>query len=253
MPSDQNRAFKLALLASLALHALLLFGFSTLRHPALRAAPVASIVAHLVEPAPVPAPPAAAPAPPQIEPLKPAPPRAAAPKPKPRAAPKPVPKTDPPAPLPIPEPSAPVEPAAPPAVARTEPVPSPAAPSAPATAAGAAATAPAPAAADSIDVDSLAQYRLQVASAARKYKRYPRVAIDNNWEGAVLIRVVIAANGRIAAVSVKTSSGYEVLDEQALDMFRKAAPLVQVPAALRGKEFAIEVRAIYNLKDQASG
>ena len=253
MPSDQNRAFKLAVLASLALHALLLFGFSTLRDPARRAAAVAPIVAHLVEPAPTPAPPAAAPAPPQVEPLKPAP-RAAAPKPKPRATPKPVPKAAPPAPLPIPEPSAPVvEPAAPPAVARSEPAPSPAAPSAPATADGAAATAPAPAAADSIDVDSLAQYRLQVASAARKYKRYPRVAIDNNWEGAVLIRVVIAANGRIAAVSVKTSSGYEVLDEQALDMFRKAAPLVQIPAALRGKEFAIEVRAIYNLKDQASG
>jgi hypothetical protein len=36
-------------------------------------------------------------------------------------------------------------------------------------------------------------------------------------------------------------------------MFKKAKPLVQIPAALRGKEFTIELRAIYNLKDQDSG
>ena len=104
-----------------------------------------------------------------------------------------------------------------------------------------------------MDAGSLAQYRLQLISVARKYKRYPRVAMDNNWEGDVVVRMVIGANGMISALSIKTSSGHEVLDQQALEMFKKAKPLVQIPAALRGKEFTIELRAIYNLKDQDSG
>ena len=255
MHSDQNRAFSQAVLASIALHALVLFGFTALKNSAPRAGPTGPLVARLVEPAPPPAPPVAAPIPPQVEPPKPAP-REAAPRPKPRAAAKPSPRPSVPSPLPVPETApapptaaepAPAAPAAPRAAATSEP----AAPAA--SAAARIETAPSPPAAEAIDAGSLAQYRLQLISAARKYKRYPRVAMDNNWEGEVLVRMVIGANGTISAASVKTSSGYEVLDSQALDMFRKAKPLVQIPAALRGKEFSIEVRAIYSLKDQASG
>jgi hypothetical protein len=36
-------------------------------------------------------------------------------------------------------------------------------------------------------------------------------------------------------------------------MFRKARAEVSLPAALRGKQFSLEVRAVYNLKDQPSG
>ena len=104
-----------------------------------------------------------------------------------------------------------------------------------------------------MDEGSLAQYRLQLISAARKYKRYPRVAMDNNWEGDVVVRMVIGANGMISALSIKTSSGHEVLDQQALEMFKRAKPMVQIPPSLRGKEFILELKAIYNLKDQDSG
>ncbi len=88
---------------------------------------------------------------------------------------------------------------------------------------------------------------------ARKYKRYPRAALDNNWEGRAIVRMVIGANGMIASLTVVSSAGHEILDKQALDMLQKAKPRVQIPAGLRGKEFAIEIPVIYNLKDQASG
>jgi periplasmic protein TonB len=240
---NDSRAFNYAVLTSIVLHGLLLFGFSQ-RDPAKRAAPLAPILARLVQP-PVPA---AAPAPvaPQLEPAKPQPRDKPAPR-KSVAAPKPVAKAAPPAPVaepaPVstpapaaPEAPAPAAPDAAPMIARVEPVPAPAAPSA-----------------ETFDVGSLAQYRLQLISIARKYKRYPRVAMDNNWEGEVVVRMVIGANGMITALGVKTSSGHEVLDQQALEMFKKAKPLAQIPVSLRGKEFTLELRAIYNLKDQDSG
>lgn len=261
MPSDPNRAFNYAVLASIALHGLLLFAFSAHNDQAKRAALPGPIVARLAQPPP------ALPVPPPREPVKPealqtpppkpvaAPKPAPAPKPVAKPAPKPQPraKTEPPAPVapapvteavpaapPVPmappAPAAPAAPPAPPVIARTEPAPAPASPTV-----------------EAVDAGSLAQYRLQVISAARKYKRYPRVAMDNNWEGDVVVRMVVGANGMISTLSIKTSSGHEILDKQALDMFRKAKPLVLIPAALRGKEFTIELRAIYNLKDQESG
>ena len=236
-PNGHNRVFQYAILASLALHALLLLGFPDLIDRARRAVSFpAPLIARLMEPEP------AAPAPPptpvqKVEPPKPAP----------RLA-KPVPKATQPAPVaPAPmaeQPVPPVESAQP-----AQPVPAP-----PVAAAAPQPTAPAPqstatlSAAPSADAQSRDQYRVQLIDEARRHKRYPPLARENNWQGNVLVGVAIAADGR-ASVTVKGSSGHEILDRQALDMFRQAARAVPVPPALRGKEFALEVRAVYGLEE----
>ena len=89
-----------------------------------------------------------------------------------------------------------------------------------------------------------------IYAAAKRYKKYPRVALDNSWEGKAIIHLVIGANGMISSISIKTSSGHEVLDEVALETLKKAKPLVPIPAALRGREFGIDVNFIYSLKDE---
>ena len=100
-----------------------------------------------------------------------------------------------------------------------------------------------------IDEDLVARYRLQLISAARRYKRYPRAALDNQWEGATEVAMLIGENGRIREITISQSSGHEVLDRQAIDMFRKAKPLVAIPAELRGREFRVTLKAIYSLRD----
>ena len=62
------------------------------------------------------------------------------------------------------------------------------------------------------------------------------------------ISIAVAAGGR-PTVTLKSSSGYEVIDRQALDMFRQAARAVPLPPALRGREFTLEVRAVYGLEE----
>ena len=54
----------------------------------------------------------------------------------------------------------------------------------------------------------------------------------------------------ISGISIKTSTGHEILDQSALDTLRKAKPLVPIPAALRGREFGLDVNFIFNLKDE---
>jgi protein TonB len=230
---EENRPFNYAVLASLVLHAAVLFA---IKHPepANRAQPQVPIIARLVEPPEPPAvdsPPAT---PPQAERMK---PRARA-----KPAPKPPVKAGP---APQPELIAPQGPTAEP-----EPQPAPVTPpSAVAAEEGPAAPAPERVGEAPLPAHTVGQYRLEIMSAARKSLRYPPLARENNWEGRVALRIVFSPSGRIASLNVTRTSGYEVLDKQAVEMYRNAAAAVPVPPVLRGKEFAIEVAAAYELKD----
>jgi periplasmic protein TonB len=234
---NRNRNFHYAILASLALHALLLFAFPDLVDSARRAASIPpQIIARLMAPEPAPVPESApekkeVPPPPQKKAAKPKPPPMLA---TPRPAPVPA-----PIPAPAPEPVVPPAPPQPP-VAAVDPQPASPPAASPAPAAPAPAQAP-----ESLSRD---QYRLQLIDEARRHKRYPPIARENNWQGDVRVGVAVAANGR-PTVTLKGSSGYDVLDRQALEMFTQAVRAVPIPPALRGKEFALEVRAIYGLED----
>jgi periplasmic protein TonB len=56
-------------------------------------------------------------------------------------------------------------------------------------------------------------------------KRYPHEARMNQWEGRVIVRVVINEQGQLLDASVAMSSGYEVLDRAALEVIRESCPL----------------------------
>jgi periplasmic protein TonB len=227
---SDNRSFYYAMAASVALHALVLLAFPDLVATARRAASIPpQIIARLMAPQPEPAPPAPVPAP-----------AAKAEKKKAPRATKPAPVISTPQPAP-----GPTVPPAPPPVAAEAPAPQAAPPVA------AVESQPAPQAAQPAQPpESLSrdQYRLQLIDEARRHKRYPPLARENNWQGDVRVDVAIAANGR-PTVTLKGSSGYEVLDRQALEMFAQAARSVPVPPALRGREFTLELRAVYGLED----
>jgi TonB family protein len=238
--SDSNRVFYYAIFVSLALHALLLLGFPDLLSSARRAVESfpPPILARLIAPEPA--------APPEAE--KPPAPPPPVQKPKPAAA-KPIAK---PAPSPLPAPVAEPEPTPPaPPVAAVEPAPTPA-PPAPVQA-PVAVTPPMQVgeSAAAREARTIGEYRLELIEAARRIKdrtRYPPIARDNNWTGNTNVSVAVPPGGA-PAVSVRGTSGHQVLDQHALGIFRQATQEVQVPQALRGKAFAVEVRMDFTLKD----
>ena len=95
----------------------------------------------------------------------------------------------------------------------------------------------------------MAQYRAAIIAQAKRYKRYPRFARDNGWEGKVDVRLSIGADGAIASLRVARGTGYAILDQQALEMIRRAKPDAPIPAGLRGKAFGIDVPVIFSLRD----
>ncbi|HVJ13743.1 MAG TPA: TonB family protein [Burkholderiales bacterium] len=234
MSADRrNRVFHYALVASLALHALLFLSVPDFLDRAQRAAAsVPPIIARLMAPEPAPAPPVAPavePPPPEKPKKKPAPPAVMA---KPAPAPLPAPAAVPA--LPPPVAAAPAAPASPP--------PAPAVPAPP----GPVASSPAVP-----DEQSADRYRMElIAALARMIKdSYPQQARDNNWEGDVLLGVVVRANGSVA-ISVKRSSRFRVLDAGAVAALRQAVQEVPVPPTLRGRDAPLkDLMVQYRLED----
>ncbi len=89
---------------------------------------------------------------------------------------------------------------------------------------------------------------LKLADAAKRYRRYPVQAMERGWQGRVEIRVVIGTNGTIEDALIKTSSNYQILDDQALDMVKRGKPLTPIPAALHGREFTMDIPVIFELQ-----
>jgi periplasmic protein TonB len=249
MRDGVSRALLLAFAASILLHVALFVVLPRVRELSALIPPEPQpLIAHLVE-EPAAAPPAEKPAtPPKPEPAPPKP-RPAPPKPRPAPIARPAPSPEP-APAPVPAPELPPSPlGAPTPAPQPEPaVVAPPPPTAPVAAAPAAASpAAGPPGPPALDAAALNRFRSGITLQAKDFKRYPRVAIDNGWEGDVLVRMSIGPDGRIAALRVARSSGYETLDRQALEMFRRAKPRVPVPEALRGRSFDLELLAVYRL------
>jgi protein TonB len=121
--------------------------------------------------------------------------------------------------------------------------PGPIAPAGPAVPAPTTVAAAAPSAAaargDTIDRDAAQRYVTQLATVAVKYQGLPRAALENGWDGVSEVRLTIGENGRIREAVVGTSSGHEVLDQRAIDIVRKSAPLTEITGGLRNKEFTV--------------
>jgi protein TonB len=100
---------------------------------------------------------------------------------------------------------------------------------------------------EALDYGSLAQYRLALIGTAKRHRLYPAYAIERGWHGRVEVRLSIGADGGLAAAQIRSSSGHQVLDGQALEMLRKASELTPLPPALRDREFTVDVPVVFEL------
>ena len=101
--------------------------------------------------------------------------------------------------------------------------------------------------AQTLDAGTLAQYRLSVLGAARRFKSYPDVAIENSWQGKAEVRMVIDSTGEISGLEVRTSAGHAVLDQHALYIVGRAKAVAPIPPALRGRGFIVDVPVVFSL------
>ena len=122
-----------------------------------------------------------------------------------------------------------------------------------------AAAAPAPASAPAVDeapgvragvsADDVRRYRVSLASAARRFKRYPALARERGWEGTVEVAIRFASALPAPDVVVVRSSGHDLLDEQAVQMMAQAARTTTLPDGLRGRDLEIPLPVKFSLDE----
>jgi protein TonB len=103
---------------------------------------------------------------------------------------------------------------------------------------------------EGISPDALRQYRMTLAVAARRFKRYPSLARERGWEGRVEVAVSIRAWHR-PRISLVHSSGHALLDEQALSMIEQASMATTLPEALQGIDFRLLLPIEFTLDDES--
>ncbi len=104
---------------------------------------------------------------------------------------------------------------------------------------------PLPMAPSQADLDG---YSNSLWGAISKHKKYPKIAQMRGWQGEVIVELQLDGNGKIKSKKIAQSSGYEVLDKQALEMVEKALPFPIPPETLRSNNFTITVPVPFKLE-----
>jgi len=77
-------------------------------------------------------------------------------------------------------------------------------------------------------------------------QRYPVLARSNHWEGRVVLRIVIGAQGQLRDLKLVESSGHHVLDQDAESLVRQVFPL-QMTQTLAQPHLVVSLPIIYRL------
>jgi protein TonB len=100
-----------------------------------------------------------------------------------------------------------------------------------------------------VSADDLRQYRLSLAIAARRFKRYPAVARERGWEGTAEVALSFSALLPAPQIDLATSSGSPLLDEHALAMISRAARITALPDGLKGRDLRVLLPVKFSLDE----
>jgi protein TonB len=110
---------------------------------------------------------------------------------------------------------------------------------------------------ESADPAAMARYIRLLGELLAQQQQYPRQAALRGWEGEVKLRLQVARKGNIVAVHVLHSSGFEVLDQHAVQLVQgatlpppPAAWFSNAPSTAVSPDFLIDIPIHYALKKQ---
>ena len=91
-------------------------------------------------------------------------------------------------------------------------------------------------------------YTNQLTRAIAKQKKYPKIAQMRQWQGEVLLNIEIDPQGNLVKADILEKSRYKILNNEAIDMVKRASPFPQPPEELRLKNFTVLVPISFKLE-----
>lgn len=79
---------------------------------------------------------------------------------------------------------------------------------------------------------------------------YPPQAIARGWQGKTLLLLRFGRRGALLDVAVRESSGYAVLDTEAIEMAKRAKTQLPIPDILKDRNFSLTIAVNFRLLDE---
>jgi protein TonB len=89
---------------------------------------------------------------------------------------------------------------------------------------------------------------LRVVDWLARYRTYPLAARRARIEGVVQLRVTLLPDGRLVDARVEHSSGHPMLDQAALDLLARAAPLPSDFGSTRTAQIELQLPIVYRMR-----
>jgi len=93
-----------------------------------------------------------------------------------------------------------------------------------------------------------ADYYATLSAHLNRRKRYPTEAKRALQQGVVTVRFTVARDGAVSGVSIKRSSGHDLLDEATMDLLKRVSPLPKFPPSMKRDSVTISLPIEYSLK-----
>ncbi len=93
-----------------------------------------------------------------------------------------------------------------------------------------------------------ANYFALVSAHLNRRKVYPAEARQARQQGVVTVRFTVDRNGGVSGISIKRSSGHDILDRATLDLVQRVAPLPHMPASIQRDSVTLSLPIDYSLR-----
>lgn len=93
-----------------------------------------------------------------------------------------------------------------------------------------------------------ADYFALVSAHLNRRKVYPAQARQARQQGVVTVRFTVDRNGNVSGVSIKRSSGHELLDSATLELLQRVAPLPRMPGSMQRDNVTLSLPIDYSLR-----
>ena len=91
-------------------------------------------------------------------------------------------------------------------------------------------------------------YSTKLAKAISGQKKYPRIAQMRGWQGEIILDLKIDGQGKLINAKIKQASKFKILDNEGLNMVKRASPFPKPPKELQSKIFNVLVPISFKLQ-----
>lgn len=97
------------------------------------------------------------------------------------------------------------------------------------------------------DTQAILRYQDIIKQKIQKARRYPQWARQQKCQGTTALKFTITRNGSIQNIQILRSSGYKILDEEALNTLNRGRPFPRIPEKIPFSEIQMEIHIVFQL------